>query len=92
MAFGWLVITRLISSFGEAASATVAIVNRVESLFIMPVGALGNAVMTMSAQNIGAKKLDRVKEIFKSGIIIGLIISSVMTFYMFFCYEYFFYN
>ena len=79
VAFGWLVITRLISSFGEAASATVAIVNRVESLFIMPVGALGNAVMTMSAQNIGAKKLDRVKEIFKSGIIIGLIISSVMS-------------
>nr|WP_297299894.1 MATE family efflux transporter [uncultured Brachyspira sp.] len=79
VAFGWLIITRLISSFGEAASATVAIVNRVESLFIMPVGALGNAVMTMSAQNIGAKKLDRVKEVFKSGIIIGLIISSVMS-------------
>ena len=79
VAIGWLLITRLISSFGESASATVAIVNRVESLFIMPVGALGNAVMTMSAQNIGAKKLDRVKEIFKSGIVIGFIISSVMS-------------
>ncbi|WP_295161875.1 MATE family efflux transporter [uncultured Brachyspira sp.] len=79
VAFGWLIITRLISSFGEAASATVAIVNRAESLFIMPMGALGNAVMTMSAQNIGAKKLDRVKEIFKSGIIIGIIISSIMS-------------
>ena len=29
--------------------------------------------------NYGAKKLDRVKEVFKSGIIIGLIISSVMS-------------
>lgn len=79
VAFGWLIITRLISSFGDAASATVAIVNRVESLFIMPIGALGNAVMTMSAQNIGANKFDRVKEIFKNGIIIGIIISSVMS-------------
>ena len=79
VAFGWLIITRLISSFGDAASATVAIVNRVESLFIMPIGALGNAVMTMSAQNIGANKLDRVKEIFKNGIVIGIIISSVMS-------------
>lgn len=79
VALGWLVITRLISSFGEAASATVAIVNRVESLFIMPMGALGNAVMTMSAQNIGAKKLERVKEILKSGIVIGIIISSIMS-------------
>ena len=79
VAFGWLVITRLISSFGEAASAAVAIVNRVESLFIMPIGALGNAVMTMSAQNIGAKKLERVKEILKSGIVIGIIISSIMS-------------
>ncbi|WP_157151911.1 MATE family efflux transporter [Brachyspira sp. SAP_772] len=79
ISFGWLIITRLISSFGEAASATVAIVNRVESLFIMPIGALGNAVMTMSAQNIGANKFDRVKEIFKNGIVIGIIISSVMS-------------
>ena len=79
VAFGWLIITRLISSFGDAASATVAIVNRVESLFIMPVGALGNAVMTMSAQNIGANKFDRVKQIFKNGIVIGIIISSVMS-------------
>lgn len=79
VAFGWLIITRLISSFGDAASATVAIVNRVESLFIMPIGALGNAVMTMSAQNIGANKFDRVKEIFKNGIVIGIIISSVMS-------------
>ena len=45
----------------------------------MPIAALGNAVMTMSAQNIGAKKIERVKEIFKSGIIIGLIISSIMS-------------
>ena len=79
VAFGWLIITRLISSFGDAASATVAIVNRVESLFIMPIGALGNAVITMSAQNIGANKFDRVKEIFKNGIVIGIIISSVMS-------------
>lgn len=79
VAFGWLIITRLISSFGDAASATVAIVNRVESLFIMPIGALGNAVMTMSAQNIGANKFVRVKEIFKNGIVIGIIISSVMS-------------
>ncbi len=79
VAFGWLIITRLISSFGDAASATVAIVNRVESLFIMPIGALGNAVMTMSAQNIGVNKFDRVKEIFKNGIVIGIIISSVMS-------------
>ena len=79
ISFGWLIITRLISSFGDAASATVAIVNRVESLFIMPISALGNAVMTMSAQNIGANKLDRVREIFKNGIIIGIIISSVMS-------------
>ncbi len=79
VAFGWLIITRLISSFGDAASATVAIVNRVESLFIMPIGALGNAVMTMSAQNIGANKFDRVKEIFKNGVVIGIIISSVMS-------------
>ena len=34
VAFGWLIITRLISSFGDAASATVAIVNRVESLLL----------------------------------------------------------
>ena len=88
VAFGWLVITRLISSFGEAASATVAIVNRVESLFIMPMGALGNAVMTMSAQNIGAKKLERVKEILKSSSLFGNRYRN----YNFFYYEHIFNN
>lgn len=79
VALGWLIITGLISSFGDAASATVAVINRVESLFLMPVGALGMAVMTMSAQNIGAHKFDRVKEIFKCGVIIGLCMSFTMA-------------
>ena len=50
----------------------------------MPIAALGNAVMTMSAQNIGANKLDRVKGTFKK--------RNHYRAYNFFYYDYIFNN
>ena len=52
-------------SFGSAALAGYSAGSRIESLSIVPMLAMGNAMSTFTAQNIGAGKLDRVKEGYK---------------------------
>ena len=75
----WLFLNRLINTYGEAASASVAVSMRVDSLSFLPLLALSAGIATMTAQNIGAGKMERVKEIFKAGMILSVGISAFMA-------------
>ncbi|MBW5389845.1 MATE family efflux transporter, partial [Brachyspira hampsonii] len=75
----WLFLNRLINTYGESASASVAVSMRVDSLSFLPLLALSAGIATMTAQNIGAGKMERVKEIFKSGIKLSVGISVFMA-------------
>lgn len=59
---GILLVQSVVNSFGSAALAGYSAGTRIESLSIVPMLAMGNAMSTFTAQNIGAGKLDRVKE------------------------------
>lgn len=62
---GILLVQSVVNSFGSAALAGYSAGTRIESLSIVPMLAMGNAMSTFAAQNIGAGKLDRVKEGYK---------------------------
>ena len=62
---GILLVQSVVNSFGSAALAGYSAGSRIESLSIVPMLAMGNAMSTFTAQNIGAGKLDRVKEGYK---------------------------
>ena len=62
---GILLVQSVVNSFGSAAIAGYSAGMRIESLSIVPMLAMGNAMSTFTAQNIGAGKLDRVKEGYK---------------------------
>lgn len=62
---GILLVQSCVNSFGSAALAGYSAGTRIESLSIVPMLAMGNAMSTFTAQNIGAGKLDRVKEGYK---------------------------
>lgn len=62
---GILLVQAVVNSFGSAALAGYSAGTRIESLSIVPMLAMGNAMSTFTAQNIGAGKLDRVKEGYK---------------------------
>lgn len=62
---GILFVQAVVNSFGSAALAGYSAGTRIESLSIVPMLAMGNAMSTFTAQNIGADKLDRVKEGYK---------------------------
>ncbi len=59
---GILLVQSVVNSFGSAALAGYSAGSRIESLSIVPMLAMGNAMATFTAQNIGAGQLDRVKE------------------------------
>ena len=69
---GILLVQSCVNSFGSAALAGYAAGTRIESLSIVPMLAMGNAMSTFTAQNIGAGKLDRVKEGYKMSYVIVL--------------------
>ena len=79
VSISWMFLNRLINTYGESASASVAVSMRVDSLSFLPLLALSAGIATMVAQNIGANKMERVKEIYKVGTILSIAISSFMA-------------
>lgn len=63
-----------INTFGPAVMAGISAASRVESLSTMPISNLGNSFGPYAGQNIGAGRVDRIKEGIKSAtlIIVGV--------------------
>lgn len=59
---GMLLVQSVVNGFGSAVMAGFAAGTRIESICIVPMLALGNAMSTYTAQNMGAKKTDRIKK------------------------------
>ena len=65
---GQAFVTRLVSGYGEAAVAGVAIIGRMTPVAFGVIFALSGAIGPIIGQNYGAGKLDRVREAFKQGL------------------------
>lgn len=65
----------IVNSFGETVVATYTIVNRIEQIVQQPYTSLGTALTTFTGQNIGAGKIDRVKDGYKKTVWVVLIFS-----------------
>lgn len=59
---GMLLVQSVVNVFGSAVMAGFAAGTRIESICIVPMLAIGNAMSTFTAQNIGAGRPDRVKQ------------------------------
>lgn len=68
-----MVLQGVVNTFGEKVMASYTIVMRVEQLVQQPFSSLGSAITTFSGQNLGAKKIDRVKLGYKRGVLIAFI-------------------
>jgi len=74
-----VVVQSLTNSFGEMVIAANVIIMRVDGFAMMPNFSFGTAMTTYSGQNVGAKKLDRVKEGAKQGTLIAVGTSAAIT-------------
>ncbi len=65
----------VVNTFGASIIAGYTIASKIDSITMIPLASFGNAVGTFTAQNIGAKKIERVKEGLKSSLIIITLMS-----------------
>ncbi|NLJ96981.1 MAG: MATE family efflux transporter [Clostridiales bacterium] len=79
-----LALQSVINTFSVNIVAAYTAVNRIEQLVMQPSTSLGTAVSSFTGQNIGAGKNDRVIKGIKSGVILILIFSLIMTPLMYF--------
>lgn len=81
VSIGMLLVQSVVNGFGSAALAGYSAATRIESICVVPMIATGNAVATFTAQNIGAKKLERVQQGYRAsyGIIAGFAVVIVLV-------------
>lgn len=60
ISIGMMLVQSVVNSFGSQALAGFSAAMRVESISIVPLLAIGNALSSYTAQNIGARKKERV--------------------------------
>ena len=60
VSIGMMLVQSVVNSFGSEALAGFSAAMRVESICIVPMAAIGNALSSYTAQNLGAKQQERV--------------------------------
>lgn len=74
MALGTFVITYYVSKYGTTAVAAYGASIRIEQVALVPTIGLNVALATIVGQNNGARRMDRVTQVFKVTLLAGLII------------------
>ena len=83
VSIGSLVVTAFVNSFGSAATNAFGATGRIDMVVFMPALSMSIAVSALTGQNLGAGRPERVKEVFKWGVVmtssITLFISLVVV-------------
>ena len=79
MSGGAMVMIGFVNSFGALTAAAYTAATQVWTYVQMPAMALGAAISSMAAQNIGANKWHRVELIARSGVLTSLAVTGAVT-------------
>jgi putative MATE family efflux protein len=79
VALGHMFISALVNSFGSAATNALGAVSPIDMVAFMPAMSISMGASALTGQNLGAKKPERVKDVFKWGTIISGSISVVIS-------------
>ena len=74
VAIGIFIITYFIAPFGQLAVAAYGIATRIDQIALLPTIGLNMAALTLTGQNNGAKKFDRIRECIRLTIKYGLFV------------------
>ena len=76
-AIGTMMVQAALNIFGSYSVAAFTAGNKIENIFTQAYVAIGTTMATYNAQNIGAGKLERVRQGFRSSHIIGIVYSVI---------------
>jgi Na+-driven multidrug efflux pump len=74
-----IVMITLVNGFGSATSAAFGAGLQIWNYVQMPAMAIGMAVSSMAAQNVGAKRWDRVARIAGAGVIYSVLLTGTLA-------------
>lgn len=76
---GILLIQALINSYGSSFIAGFSAANKIDSFIFLPVMSFSSALITFTGQNIGAGRLDRVKQGLRSTLLVSTLTCAAIT-------------
>lgn len=76
---GSLILQNFTNSFGTTTVAAITAAYRVDCILLIPIINLGTGIATVTSQNIGAQKMDRVRQCAKIGLILTTGVSACLT-------------
>ncbi len=88
IAAGIFVITYYAGRFGQTAVAAYGAAVRIEQIVLLPTIGLNVATLTLSAQNNGAKRYDRIKETVNTALKYGAVVMAAGAAIVFFLAPY----
>lgn len=74
-----MVMIGMVNSYGSVMAAAYTAASQVWTYVQMPAMALGAAISSMAAQNVGAQRWDRVDRIARSGVLCGLAVTGAVA-------------
>ncbi|MFM1942012.1 MAG: hypothetical protein RI897_994 [Verrucomicrobiota bacterium] len=77
VALGIFVITWFIARFSKEGVAAYGIATRIEQIFLLPTIGLNIAILSLTGQNNGARRFDRIREARRVGLVTGLVMMGV---------------
>ncbi|HHU06688.1 MAG TPA: MATE family efflux transporter [Clostridiales bacterium] len=85
VSIGLICLQSVVNSFGPSAMAGYTAAGRIDSITILPMATMGNAVSTFTAQNIGAKRFDRIPRGYITAIrmVLGIGVGVAALLYVF---------
>ena len=83
VAIGSYILLFFISDFGDYAIAGYGAAVRFEHIFTLPIIGLNTAVISIASQNFGARRYDRIHEVYSKAILIGVLIMIFSGFVIF---------
>lgn len=72
-------ITSFVNAFGATATAAFGAAARIENIVFMPLMSFGMAASALTGQNLGAGRPDRVKDVFKWGVIMTSVVTLTLS-------------
>ena len=75
----FLIITIIVNQMGLIASASLGVVEKLMGFLMLPAIALGSALASLIALNVGAKQYKRAKQTLKYAIMISLAFAIIVT-------------
>ena len=71
---GGFILLSFLTIFGDRAIAGYGAALRFEQIFILPIIGLNTAVLSIAGQNFGARRYERVREVYFKGVSIGMLV------------------